>query len=59
MHELMPHEEEINADDPYRVYHKLYSSTSEVAAQWPVFAEEIDALRAIKHRRQDQRPCLG
>jgi hypothetical protein len=58
MHELMPHEEEINADDPYRVYHKLYSS-SEVAAQWPVFAKEIDALRAIKHRRQDQRPCLG
>jgi hypothetical protein len=29
-----------------RVYHKLYSS-SEVAAQWPVFAKEIDALRAI------------
>ena len=46
MHELMPHEEEINADDPYRVYHKPYSS-SEVAAQWPMFAKEIDALRAI------------
>jgi hypothetical protein len=42
----MSHEEEVNPDDPYRVYHKLYSS-SEVAAQWPVFAKVIDALRAI------------
>jgi hypothetical protein len=42
----MPHKEEVNPDDPYRVYHKLYSS-SEVTAQWPVFAKEIDALRAI------------
>ena len=41
----MPHEEEINADDPNRVYHKLYSS-SEGRAQWSVFAKEIDALRA-------------
>jgi hypothetical protein len=47
MHELMPHKEEINADDPYWVYHKLYSS-SEVTAQWPVFAKKIDALRAKK-----------
>lgn len=46
MHELMPHEEEVNPDDPYRVCHKLYSS-SEVTAQWPVFAKEIEALRAI------------
>jgi hypothetical protein len=45
MHELMPHKEEINVDDPYWVYHKLYSS-SEVTAQWPVFAKKIDALRA-------------
>jgi hypothetical protein len=42
----MPHEEEVNPDDPYRVYHKLYR-LSEVAAQWPMFAKEIDALRAI------------
>ena len=41
----MPHEEEINTDDPYWVYHKLYNS-SEVTAQLPVFAKEIDALRA-------------
>ena len=47
MHELMPHKEEINAYDPYWVYHKLYSS-SEVTAQLPVFAKEIDALRAKK-----------
>lgn len=46
MHEMMPHEEEVNPDDPYRVCHKLYSS-SEVTAQWPVFAKEIEALRAI------------
>src|SRR5215211_4676595 len=36
----MPHEEEVKPVDPYRVYHKLYSS-SEVTAQWPVFAKEI------------------
>jgi hypothetical protein len=43
----MPHDEEINADDPYWVYQKLYNS-SEVTAQLPVFAKEIDALRAKK-----------
>ena len=42
----MPHEEVVNPDDPNRVYHKLDSS-SEVTAQWPVFAKEIDPLRAI------------
>jgi hypothetical protein len=42
----MPHEQGVNPDDPYRVYHKLYSS-SEVTAQWPVFAKEMDALRVI------------
>ena len=41
----MPHDEEIITDDPYWVYHKLYNS-SEVTAQWPVLAKEIDALRA-------------
>jgi hypothetical protein len=41
----MPHEEEINTDDPYWVNHKLYNS-SEVTAQLPVLAKEIDALRA-------------
>lgn len=44
-YELMPHEEEVNPDDPHRAYHKLYSP-SEVAAQWPVFAKDIDALQA-------------
>lgn len=43
-YELMPHEEEVNPEDPYRVYHRLYSP-SEVAALWPVFAKEVDALQ--------------
>jgi hypothetical protein len=43
-YKLMPHEEEVSYDDPFRDYHKVYSSM-ELAAQWPVFAKEIEALR--------------
>ena len=45
-YELNPHSEEINPDDPYRVYHKLYSR-SEAVAHWPVFANNVDALRMV------------
>jgi hypothetical protein len=54
----MPHREKVNPDAPYRVYQKLYSSR-EVTAQLPVFAKEIDALRAINIDAKTSDPAWG